>query len=99
MPVCNEKQTQKNVSPVDQITMMSGRSCHNHTIHLNCTCSLDGLMCARLFVKGAAEMVLDLCTQQVPYLRGAVYVCQHQVRVAIPAQSWFVTFRWDRTAG
>lgn len=28
-------------------------------------CSLDGLMCARLFVKGAAEMVLDLCTQQV----------------------------------
>lgn len=27
--------------------------------------SLDGLMCARLFVKGAAEMVLDLCTQQV----------------------------------
>ncbi len=27
--------------------------------------SLDGLMCTRLHVKGAAEIILDLCTQQV----------------------------------
>lgn len=31
----------------------------------NCFRSLDGLMCARLFTKGAAEIVLELCTQQV----------------------------------
>lgn len=28
-------------------------------------CSLDGMMCTRLHVKGAAEIILDLCTQQV----------------------------------
>jgi len=27
--------------------------------------SLDGMMCTRLHVKGAAEIILDLCTQQV----------------------------------
>ena len=28
-------------------------------------CSIDGMMCARLFTKGAAEIILELCTLRV----------------------------------
>ena len=49
---------------VDALKLHTNWHCTSH-ISSTCMCSLDGLMCARLFVKGAAEMVLDLCTQQV----------------------------------
>lgn len=28
-------------------------------------CSIEGMMCARLFTKGAAEQILELCTRRI----------------------------------
>jgi hypothetical protein len=61
-------------------------------------------MCARLFVKGAAEMVLDLCTQQVDHhhvhdqLPADVGLHLPAARVPSRFKSRLVTFRWDQTA-
>jgi hypothetical protein len=68
-------------------------------------------MCARLFVKGAAEMVLDLCTQQVltysaadrtlPHLSSLLLFAIAVTRHTAGLQTRFPTVasRWGQTAG
>ncbi len=36
-----------------------------NAIHLCIACRIEGMMCARLFTKGAAEIILDLCTKRI----------------------------------
>ncbi len=48
-------------------------------IHRVCVvCSIEGMMCARLFTKGAAEIILKLCTKRIRDDSGVARLTQEE---------------------
>ena len=48
------------------------------SMHVCLACRIEGMMCARLFTKGAAEIILDLCTKRIRDDSGVAQITQEE---------------------